>query len=254
MSYSLDLSDRVALVTGGAMGIGKSIAQALAAAGARTAIHYYSSEQAANELATALAGSGAQVRLVRGDLTQPADAARVVAEVRTWAGSLDILVNNAGGINKRVPLEEVTPELLREMLDLNVLSAMLVTQAALPLLKASAHASIVNITSVAAFNGAPGACHYGAAKAALAAMTKAWAKELAPSGIRVNAVAPGVIETRFHERVSSPERMQAFRQATPLGRNASPDEVAGAVAFLASDRGSFITGETIHVNGGLLIP
>ncbi|NPV06485.1 MAG: 3-oxoacyl-ACP reductase FabG [Anaerolineae bacterium] len=253
MVSGLGLSGRVALVTGAGIGIGRSAALALSKAGAQVAVHCFRSREQAQEVVELISADGGSAFLIQADLTQPSEAQRTIEEVRREAGRLDILVNNAGGINRRVPMEEVTPELLREMLDVNLLSALLVTQASLPLLRQSDGAAIINITSIAAYTGAPGACHYGAAKAALGAMTRGWAKELAPDGIRVNAVAPGVIETRFHERVSSPERMQAFREATPLGRNGHPDEVAGAIVMLASNWGSFVTGETIHVNGGLLM-
>ncbi|MHB0876441.1 MAG: SDR family NAD(P)-dependent oxidoreductase [Anaerolineae bacterium] len=253
MAYCIDLSGRVAVVTGGGIGIGRSAVLALGAAGAQVVVHYHQSREQAEAVVREVVDAGGRAFPVQADLTDKAQAERVIDEVKRQAGQLDILVNNAGGLNRRVPMSEVTAELLHEMLDVNVLSALLMTQAALPLLRASVHASVINITSVAAYSGAPSATHYGAAKGALETMTRGWAKELASEGIRVNAVAPGVILTRFHERNTSPERLEAFRQATPLGRHGHPEEVAGAIVFLASDLASFIVGETIHVNGGTLM-
>jgi 3-oxoacyl-[acyl-carrier protein] reductase len=253
MAFCIDLSGRVALVTGGGIGIGRSAAIALGAAGARVVVHYHASRDQAEAVAQEIVAAGGSAFTVQADLTDKAQAQAVADEIERQAGGLDVLVNNAGGLNKRVPMTEITPDLLQEMFEVNVFSAMYMTQAALPLLRRSAHGSIVNITSVAAFTGAPSSTHYGAAKGALETMTLGWAKEFAPLGIRVNAVAPGIILTRFHERNSTAERLEAFRQATPLGRHAHPDELAGAILLLASDLGSFIVGETIHVNGGMFM-
>jgi 3-oxoacyl-[acyl-carrier protein] reductase len=161
---------------------------------------------------------------------------------------LDVLVNNAGGLVQRQGVGELEWGLMERVFALNVFSAMMVTRLCLPLLERGKDPCVVNISSIAARTGAPTATIYGAAKGAVDSLTRGMAAELAP-GIRVNAVAPGVIETPFHEKVSTPERMHKFAADTPLGRNGKAVHVAKAIAFLIDDE--FLTGETIDVNGGL---
>jgi 3-oxoacyl-[acyl-carrier protein] reductase len=165
---------------------------------------------------------------------------------------IDILINNAGTLVGREPFETASEEFIEDVLATNVKSVAYVTQAALGYLKKGHSSSIVNLGSIAGHHGGgPGAGIYGGAKAAVATMTIAMAKEFAPYGIRVNSVLPGLIETRFHELFSTPERRAKVAQETPLGRNGTADDVAKAILFLASDAAGFITGEYIAVNGGL---
>ena len=175
---------------------------------------------------------------------------RTVAEL----APIDILVNNAGSLIRRLGIREVTEDQLDEVLALNLKSAVLASQAVVPSMIARRRGAIVNVVSIAGHNGGgPGAGAYAAAKAALTAYTKSMAKELAPHNVRVNAVSPGVIDTPFHEMFSTPEMMQNFVKAIPLGRVGTSEECATVIAFLASDAASYIVGETIEVNGGQLM-
>jgi 3-oxoacyl-[acyl-carrier protein] reductase len=237
---------KVALVTGAGVGIGRACAVALAAAGASVAIHYNTSAAAANEALAAI-GDGL---LVQADLSDEAQANAVVDAVLARFGRLDIVVNNAGSPLERSALADCPTSLWRAAFAVNVDSAFFVTRRAIPHLKASGRGAVVNVLSLSVqTGGAGGAGPYAAAKGALEVMTRTLARELAPQ-VRVNAVMPGVIETRHHEVFSTAERMAEYRKQTPMGRNGQAEEVGAAVAFLASDAASFITGAILDVNGG----
>jgi 3-oxoacyl-[acyl-carrier protein] reductase len=170
-------------------------------------------------------------------------------------GAIDILVNNAGDIIERRALRDYTEDLWDRVMDLNFKSVLLCSQAVMEDLIERRRGTIINVGSIAGHHGGgPGAAVYAAAKAGVMCLTKGFAKELAPYGIRVNGVAPGVIATPFHERVSTPEMMREFAAGIPLGRVGTPEEVGGVIAFLASDEASFIHGEMIEINGGQLMP
>ncbi len=176
---------------------------------------------------------------------------RLVDETIEKLGPIDILVNNAGSLVERVTFEKMTEALWDEVMDLNLKSAMLATQAVAPAMIERKQGTVINIVSIAGRNGGgPGAGAYATAKGGLITLTKAQAKELAPHGIRVNAVSPGVIDTPFHEVFSTPEMIANFVKGIPMGRVGKSEEVANVIAFLASDAASYITGETIEVNGG----
>jgi 3-oxoacyl-[acyl-carrier protein] reductase len=230
-----DLSGKVALVTGAGGGIGRAIAEGLAARGAAVAIHYGTNREGAEAARAAIGDRAAcfQARL----------------------GPSDILVNNAGDLIERRTLTEMTEALFRQVMDVNVTSTFFCCQAVAPSMIARRTGAIVNMSSLAAHNGGgPGAFAYAAAKAAIIAMTKALAKELAPSGIRVNCVSPGLIgQTRFHGRFTKPEAFDAMAKTVPLGRPGTPDDVARVVAFLASDEAAYLAGETIEINGGMFM-
>jgi 3-oxoacyl-[acyl-carrier protein] reductase len=169
-------------------------------------------------------------------------------------GAIDILVNNAGSLVARRGLRDVSEDHLDEIFALNLKSAVLASQAVAPAMIERRRGAIVNVVSIAGHTGGgPGAGVYASAKAALTAYTKSLAKELAPHGVRVNAVSPGVIDTPFHETFSTPEMMKVFVSMIPLGRVGTSQECANVIAFLASDAASFIVGETIDVNGGQLM-
>jgi 3-oxoacyl-[acyl-carrier protein] reductase len=238
-----DLTGRIALVTGAGIGIGRAVAVALASAGASVAIHYHTSgSEAADTFPRAL--------LVQADLTDEEAANNAVDRVTSHFGKLDIVVNNAGSPLERSALADCPTDLWRRAFAVNVDSAFFVMRRAIPHLRQSTHAAIVNVLSLSVqTGGAGGAGPYAAAKGALEVMTRTLAKELAPQ-VRVNAVMPGVIETAHHERFSTPGRMEEYRQQTPLGRNGQAEEVAQTVLFLASDAASFITGAIVDVNGG----
>jgi 3-oxoacyl-[acyl-carrier protein] reductase len=244
------LTGRVALITGAGVGIGRATALALASAGATVGVHYNTSEAEAQQTLGEIERAGGQGFLLRADLTHEDQADRVVDEIVEQAGRLDILVNNAGNPLERSSLEECPTSLWHQAFDINVTAAFFVTRRAIPHLKRSGHGSIINNLSLSVqTGGAGGAGPYAAAKGALQVMTRTLARELAPS-VRVNAVMPGVIETRHHEVFSTPERMAEYRRKTPLARNGNAEEVAQAILFLASDASSFVTGAIIDINGG----
>ena len=179
---------------------------------------------------------------------------RMVQETAARMGPIDILINNAGSLIERLTFEKMTEARWDEVIDLNLKSAMLAAQAVAPGMIARKHGTIINIVSIAGRNGGgPGAGAYATAKGGLITLTKALAKEFAPHGIRVNAVSPGVIDTPFHEVFSTPEMIANFVKGIPLGRVGTSEEVANVIAFLASAAASYVTGETIEVNGGQLM-
>jgi 3-oxoacyl-[acyl-carrier protein] reductase len=245
-----DLSGRVALVTGGAVGIGRAAVLALARAGAAVGIHYHQSSAGAEETAALVRGAGSQAFLLPGDLTDESQANAVVDRLVSQAGRLHVLVNNAGAPLARSRIEDCPTDLWRRVFDLNVNAAFFVTRRAVPALRASGHGSIVNnLTLSIQTGGANGAGPYAAAKGALQVLTRTLARELAPQ-VRVNAIMPGVVETRHHEVYSTPERMEEYRRQTPLARNGRPEEVGEVVLFLASDASSFMTGALLDITGG----
>jgi len=247
-------SPHVTLITGASTGIGAAAAVEFAALGSRVAVHYNSSESAAREVAAKIAQAGGRADLFQADLSNTQAARGLVAKVLETCGRIDALVNNAGSLVARKLLLEIDDAFWQQVMDINVNSVLWVTQEAVKHMKERGSGAVINISSIAARNGGgPGAMAYAAAKAAVTAMTKNMARELIPQGIRVNAVNPGVILTPFHERFSSEERMNAMVSTIPQGRAGVPNEIAGVVAFLASDAATHIVGESIEVNGGMLM-
>ncbi|WP_422055778.1 SDR family NAD(P)-dependent oxidoreductase [Sphingomonas sp.] len=243
--------DKLVIVTGGGRDIGRSISLRFAAEGAKVVINYRGDEAAAQDTLAAVQASGGTALLHRADVTKPdAVAGLIAAAAEFGGGTIDVLVNCAGGMVARKTLAEMDEAFFDTVMDLNFKSAFLVTKAALPhLAKGSA---IVNLSSQAARDGGgPGASIYAASKGAMTTLTRSWAKELGPQGIRVNALCPGLIGTSFHDTFSKPEGRAATAGNTPLRREGHPDEVAGAVAFLASDDAAFLTGLNMDINGGL---
>jgi 3-oxoacyl-[acyl-carrier protein] reductase len=248
-----NLAGRTALITGASSGIGAATADVMAALGAAVAIGYHANAAGAADVRGRITQAGGRAVAIRGDVTKPDQVRAVVDQAREQLGPIDVLVNNAGAIVGRYPLRDLTADRLDAVLDVNLKSAVFAAQAVAPEMIRRRRGAIVNVSSIAAHHGGgPGAGPYAAAKAALIAYTKSLAKELAPHGVRANAVAPGVIDTPFHT-TTPPDVMKAFVSAIPLGRVGSPAEVAWAIAFLASDAASFIVGETIEVNGGQLM-
>jgi 3-oxoacyl-[acyl-carrier protein] reductase len=245
--------DGVALVTGGGAGLGRACALALGKRGARVAVHYLKSRDGAEAVVAALKEAGTDAHAFQGDLTKSSDVASLVAAVTARFGAIDILVNNTGDLIARKPILEMSEELFHAVMDVNVTSAFLMCRGVGPGMVARTRGTIVNMSSLAAWNGGgPGAGAYAAAKGAIVSFTKALAKELAPHGVRVNCVAPGLIgDTAFHGRFTAPPAFEAATKNVLLGRAGTPDEVASVVAFLASDDSSFLTGETIEINGGM---
>jgi 3-oxoacyl-[acyl-carrier protein] reductase len=254
MKNDFDFSGRTALVTGASSGIGAATAVVLAGCGARVVLGYHGNKDGAERSVQQIAASGGRAVAVRADLRRAEGARHLVDEAVAALGPIDVLVNNAGSLVRRFPIRELTEDGWDEVLALNLKSAVFCTQAVAPSMIDRRAGAIVNVGSIAGHSGGgPGAGPYAAAKAGLVAMTKSLAKELAPHGVRVNAISPGVIDTPFHEVFTSPDMMRALVSTIPLGRIGTPAEVAKAIAFLASDAASYIIGETIEVNGGQMM-
>jgi 3-oxoacyl-[acyl-carrier protein] reductase len=245
--YDLGLAGRRVLVTGASRGIGAAAARAFAEAGCRLALHHRAGPGEAAGLADAM--------LLPGDFSRMADVRRVVAEAAAALGGLDVLINNAGHMLGRVPLADMDEAAVDRVFDLNARSVVVACREALPALAAS-RGCIVNVTSISArTGGSTGSALYSAAKAFVATFTRALATELAPQGVRVNAVSPGTIATRFHEVYSTPEKLEATRRRIPLQRLGTAEDCAGAFLYLASQRlGGYVTGQVIEINGGQLMP
>jgi len=248
-----NLKGKRALITGGGQGLGYAIVEQLIAAGADVAIHYHSSKTGAEELKALAAKAGRRAEMFQADLTQEAQAAALVAGAAKFLGGLDILINNAGDIIGRRRIEEVDGAFWEKVINVNVTSMMWVTRAAVPELIKAGQGSIVNLSSLAGRKGGhPGSLVYSTAKGAVLTWTRALANELGPKGIRVNAVAPGLIlGTRFHATHTTDESAKKTIEGIPLGRAGSPADIARAVAFLASEYDGFITGATLDINGGV---
>ena len=237
-----------ALITGGSRGIGAAIAAALARAGYAVAINYNHSADAAEALAASLCAEGHTAVTVQADVSDPAQVAAMFQAVENQLGAVSVLVNNAGIAQQKL-FSDITPEEWRRMFAVDVEGVFHCCQCALPYMIHRKAGSIVNISSVWGQVGASCEVHYSAAKAAVIGLTKALAKELGPSGIRVNCVAPGVIRTEMNAHLSG-EDMEALREETPLCRIGEPEEVADAVSFLAGEGSRFVTGQILAVSGG----
>jgi len=254
VSDFISLSNKTALITGASSGIGAATARLFAHLGARVAIGYNRNARGAGEVSESIQQAGGKSIAVQAEMLHVVEITRLVEETTGKLGPIDILVNNAGSLIERVTFEKMTEALWDEVMDLNLKSAMLATQAVAPAMIERKQGTVINIVSIAGRNGGgPGAGAYATAKGGLITLTKAQAKELAPHGIRVNAVSPGVIDTPFHEVFSTPEMIANFVKGIPMGRVGKSEEVANVIAFLASDAASYITGETIEVNGGQLM-
>jgi 3-oxoacyl-[acyl-carrier protein] reductase len=252
----LDFTDKVVLVTGGGSGIGAAVAEGFGRLGAKVVVHYNSSKEGAEQAAAAVVAAGGSARTVSADLTDTAAASALVDDVLATEGRIDVLVNNAGDLVRRSPVAELSDEDFHRIMDLNVTSAFAMCRRAIPSMVERGNGAIINLTSVAArTGGAGGSVVYATSKGAVSTFTRGLGKELATSGVRVNAVAPGVITTPFHDRHTSSEQMDAMVTGIPMGRVGRPEECVGAVLFLASDEMSgYVTGQIIEVNGGQLTP
>ncbi len=254
MRNYLDLTGKTALVTGASSGIGAATAVVLAELGAKVAAGYLQNEKGALAVRDAIQKAGGTAVAIRADVRKAGEVKNLVERTVAELGAIDVLINNAGSLVKRLPLMEITEEAWDNVMDLNLKSAMLCAQAVVPGMVERKRGAIVNVVSIAGRNGGgPGAGPYSTAKGALITFTKSLAKEMAPHGVRVNAVSPGVIDTPFHEIFSTPEMIANFVKGIPLGRVGTSMECATAIAFLASDAASYVVGETIEVNGGQLM-
>lgn len=250
-----EFSGKSILITGASTGIGAELARAFAAQGAKVALHYNSSKAAAEDLAAEITEAGGTVALVRADVCNSKELATAVKNIAERFGGLDGLINNAGGMVKRIPYEYVTDADYDAIMDLNARSVIVASKAALPYLKKQG-GFVINTTSIAARNGASGGAGlYGSSKSFVSNITRGMAKEWIGFGIRVNAVAPGVITTPFHERYSTQAQLDAMLATVPQGRLGTAEDCVGAYLFLASESlSAYIIGQTIEVNGGQLMP
>jgi len=248
--------DQVVVITGASTGIGAALARAFGAAGASVVVHYNANEQAAQEVARAVEAAGGNAMLAQADVRDGDRLRAMIDSVVERFGRVDILINNAGGLVQRVPVEEMPDEVYREVVDLNVTSVFQACRQVVPIMQRQQRGNIINITSVAArHGGGRGAVIYAMSKGAISTFTRGLAKEVVGDKIRVNAIAPGVILTPFHERYTNEEQMAAMVATIPMGRAGTPEECVGAAFFLASDALSgYVTGQIIEVNGGQLMP
>jgi len=244
------LKDKVAVVTGASKGIGAAISKHLAAEGASVVVNYVSSKAGAEKIVADILGAGGKAIAMQGDVAKKADIERLFAETKKAFGQLDILVNNAG-IYEFAPLENVTEELFHKQFNLNVLGLILTTQEALKHF-GPAGGSVINTSSIVSTWGTPGGTVYSATKAAVDAVTRCLAKELAGRKIRVNSVNPGMVETEGTHTagITGSDFRKQTEAATPLGRICQPEDIAPAVVFLASADSSMITGESFFITGG----
>lgn len=246
------LKDKVAVVTGGARDLGRGISVRLAAEGAKVAINYFDNPEDAEATLEIIKSAGGHAIAVQGDMTKADDVKKLFAEAGKLAGGrVDILVNVVGGLVGRKQITEQDEAWYDFLMDVNMRSVFLCTREAVPMMTNGG--SIVNFSSQAARDGGgPGASMYATAKAAVMCHTRAMAKELGPKGIRVNALAPGMIATSFHDRFTNPAARENHDKTVPLRRQGNVDDVADLVAYLAGDESSFITGTNIDINGGAL--
>jgi len=252
-----DLKGRSALVTGASTGIGAAVAIGYAARGMRVAVHYNSSADAANQVVATIKSAGGEAFALQADVRDSAAITRVVKEANERLGGIDVLVNNAGSLVKRMPITEFDDRLFDEVLHINARSVLDFCREVVPLMRTQGRGgAIINVTSVAArHGGGPGAYLYAGAKGFVSTATRGLAKELAGDNIRVNAVAPGVIQTPFHDRFSTPQMMESFKASIPMARIGEPDECVGAFLYLASPQLSgYVTGQILEVNGGQYMP
>lgn len=245
------LQGKVAVITGGDSGIGRSVAVHFAKEGADVVVAYLSEEEDARATQQEVEKAGRKCVLVKGDVGQEAHCRELIQKAISEFGKLDILVNNAGEQHPKESIEEITEEQLTRTFRTNIFAMFFTVKAALPHLKEGA--AIVNTASITAYAGNPSLIDYSATKGAIVAFTRSLSGSLAEKKIRVNAVAPGPIWTPLIPSTFDAEKVSEFGADTPMGRPGQPDEVATAYVFLASQDASYITGQTIHVNGGKIV-
>lgn len=249
MTTASQLHEQVAVVTGASRGIGRAIALALAAAGAKVAVNYARSSQAADEVVEKITSAGGEAIALQADVAQADQVDGLIGAVVERWGRVDILVNNAG-ITRDTLLLRMKPEDWQAVIDLNLTGVFLCTKAVSKLMLKQRSGRIINIASVSGQMGNPGQSNYSAAKAGVIGFTKSVAKELASRGVTVNAVAPGFISTDMTHDLNSDEILKFI----PLGRYGQPEDVAGMVRFLAADpAAAYITGQTFNVDGGMVM-
>ena len=245
------LKGKVAVVTGGARDIGRAISVSLAKEGAKVVVNYYNSESGANETLNEIKSLGGEAIAVKADVSDLKDIKHLKTKaIEAYGDKIDILVNNAGGLFARKTLQELDESFYDLVMDVNFKGTVFVMQAFEPLMGKGA--SIINLSSQAARDGGGGGSSlYASSKGAVTTFTRAMAKELGPKGIRVNALCPGLIATKFHDDFTKDEIRKMVSAKTPLRREGGAKEVADLVVYLASDKSSFVTGANFDINGGL---
>jgi len=251
-----DLKDKTALVTGASTGIGAAVAIAFAARGMRVAVHYNSSADAATRVVDTIRAAGGTAFALQADVRDTAAIRACVQATTAQFGRIDVLVNNAGSLVKRMPIAEFDDALFDEVMHINARSVLAFCRETVPQMRKQGSGAIINVTSVAArTGGGPGAYLYAGAKGFVSTATHGLARELVGDRIRVNAVAPGVIQTPFQDRFSTPAMLETFRTGIPMGRLGTADECVGAFLYLASEQLSgYVTGQVLEVNGGQYMP
>jgi 3-oxoacyl-[acyl-carrier protein] reductase len=242
-------SSRVVLVTGASKGLGRTMAQALAAAGHRVAVNYFSSSDAAEEVVNAIRRSGGTAASFRADVRDPEQIRKMVSEIEATWGPVEVVVNNATGPQPMYPIEQYTWSDFQDQIDFFVKAPVLLVKEVLPKMKKARWGRIINIGSEVVELGNGNFSAYVAAKGAMLGLTRAWATEFGPHGITVNLVAPGWIPVERHSDIPQESR-NAYASTLPLARIGIPEDVAPAVVFFASDGSGFITGQSLAVNGG----
>jgi 3-oxoacyl-[acyl-carrier protein] reductase len=255
-AVSADLEGKRCLIVGASSGIGAAVAARFGALGVSLAVHCNDNRDGAEAVVDAIRKAGGKADVVQGNVADGEIAAGLVDRAGEMLGGLDILINNAGSMFGRTAIADATDEQYAQVVELNIGGVFFASRRAAQLMRAQRSGTIINTTSVAArTGGGDGAGLYGSAKGFVSTITRVLAKELAPVGVRVNAVAPGVIMTPFHERYSTPAQLEAAARGIPMGRLGTAEECVGAYEFLASEQMSgYITGQVIEVNGGQLMP
>lgn len=251
-----DLSEKVVLISGGGSGIGAAIAEAFGRYGAKVGIHYHHSDfQVVLECATRICAAGGEAFPLQADLSSSSAVKKMIGKTIEHFGRLDILLNNAGGMVARRLLEEIDDIFIDQVFNLNARSVVVACQAVLPEFVKQRGGSIINVSSISArTGGSAGSSIYSASKAFVSTLTRSLAQELADRNIRVNAISPGTIDTAFHERFSSREKLEKTRLGIPLRRLGTAEDCVGTALYLASDSLSgYVTGQVIEVNGGQLM-
>lgn len=251
-----DLRDKVVLITGASSGIGAATAEAFGAAGSKVIVHYRHRTDEAQAVVARIKAAGGDAIALAADVTVSEQIDSMIERANDHFGRIDVLINNAGGFVKRALIVDAEDEYIDQVFRLNARSVVAVSRRVIPIMAKSGGGCIINVTTQAArTGGGPGAGLYAACKGFVSTITRTMAKELVKDKIRVNAVAPGVIETPFHDGHSSPEVLRNFSNAIPMGRLGTAEECVGSFLFLASEAASsYITGQIIEVNGGQVMP
>ena len=249
----IDFQDRVVVITGGGTGIGRAMSLAFADSGADVVVNYRRSRKEAEETVADIEKIGTRGLAVQADVTDWDQVQTLFEKTDAAFGRVDVLINNAGGVVAKAPVHELDPQVWADTIKLNLTSVFLCCKAAIPRLP-DGSGRIINVSSISGHTGGgPTGSAYGAAKGGVITLTRCLAHELAPRGITVTGIAPGVIDTRIHQLGTPPDVYQQLIQRIPLKRDGKPEDLAGTALLLASSEGGFITGETIHVNGGMLM-